>query len=312
MKHAALIVLLLGLCLCELAHSQTAQPQSQTQPQTQSQPALPEPDIFIADFQQKDGNWIVGRPANLTNRKGYDNQPFFLPDGKSLLFTSVREDEQADIYRIDLSSKEVTRVTETKESEFSPTLTPDGKYFSIVRVEADKTQRLWKFPLGSGAPELVLKTVKPVGYHCWIDSNNLALFILGPDDDHNFLWLAELGSEKTREIAKNPGRSIRISSEVGKISFVEKKSDQEWWIVEYDLKSEKTVPLIRTLPESEDFIWLPDGSALMSHGSKLYCWNRKEAGDWKEIADLSSFGLKKITRIALDPGAQHIAIVAEL
>ncbi len=311
MKRIAAGICLWCICLSGASIAQAPQTQPQTQTQTQSQPALPEPDIFLADFQQKDGKWIVGRPANLTNRKGYDNQPYFLPDGKSLLFTSVREDDQADIYRIDLTSKEITRVTETKESEFSPTLTPDGRHFSVVRVEADKTQRLWEFPLGGGAPELVLKTVKPVGYHSWIDSNNLALFILGPDDDHNFLWLAEIGGEKTREIAKNPGRSIRISPGGGKITFVEKKSDQEWWIVEYDPKSEKTVPLIKTLSESEDFIWLPDGSVLMSHGSKLYSWNRQEAGEWKEIADLSSSGLRKITRIALSPDAQHIAIVAE-
>ena len=302
-------------CIClsgfVLAQAPPTQAQTQRQTQTQSQPALPEMDIFLADFQQKDGKWIVGRPAKLTNRKGYDNQPFFLPDGKSMWFTSIREDDQADIYRIELSNRQITRVTETSESEFSPTIMPDGKHFSVVRVEADKTQRLWKFPLAGGAPELILETVKPVGYHCWIDANNLALFILGPDDDHNFLWLAELRNKKSRNIANNPGRSIRISPGGGKISFVEKKSKTDWWIVEFDLKTDKTVPLIRTLPESEDFIWLSDSSILMSHGSKLYRWNRQEGSEWKEIADLSSSGLRKITRIALSPDAQHIAIVAE-
>ena len=48
------------------------------------------------------------------------------------------------------------RVTNTPESEYSPTVTPDGAHISVIRVEADGTQRLWRFTLdgrdaGAGA-----------------------------------------------------------------------------------------------------------------------------------------------------------------
>ncbi len=34
---------------------------------------------------------IQGQPVNLTDRNGYDNQPFFSPDGRSFFYTSYRE-----------------------------------------------------------------------------------------------------------------------------------------------------------------------------------------------------------------------------
>ena len=87
----------------------------------------------------------VGVPVNVTARPGYDNQPFFLPNGRAFLYTSIREDSQADIYRYDIAARTSIRLTSTRESEYSPTPLPDGSGFSAVRVEADSTQRLHPF-----------------------------------------------------------------------------------------------------------------------------------------------------------------------
>src|SRR5262245_60163909 len=116
------------------------------------QNAPPSSDIFLVDVTKRGGQLVLGKPVNITNRDGYDNQPSFLPDGKSLLFTSIRENNQADIYRYELVTQKTERVTNTSESEYSPTVTPDQKFFSTIRVEADRTQRLWKFPLRGGEP----------------------------------------------------------------------------------------------------------------------------------------------------------------
>src|SRR5258708_16942898 len=51
------------------------------------------------------GRVSVGVPVNVTARPGYDNQPFFLPNGRAFLYTSIREDSQADIYRYDIDTK---------------------------------------------------------------------------------------------------------------------------------------------------------------------------------------------------------------
>src|SRR6516165_1379333 len=100
--------------------------------------APPASDIYIVDLKNqhnyKNGTDILkfGDPKKITEFVGYNNQPFFLPDGKSILYTSIR-DKQADIYRYDLETGKTTQVTNTPESEYSPTLMPDKKNISVVR-----------------------------------------------------------------------------------------------------------------------------------------------------------------------------------
>ena len=95
----------------------------------------PGTDVYLLPL--VDGRPAAGPPRNATARPGYDNQPHFTPDGSALLFTSVREDGQADTYRLTLPDGVPARVTRTTESEYSPTVTPEGDGFSVVRVEAD-------------------------------------------------------------------------------------------------------------------------------------------------------------------------------
>src|SRR5258707_11489719 len=133
------------------------------------QTAAPPPDteIYLAPLSMSGGRLTVGPPVNITSSPGYDNQPSFAPDGRSVLFTSLRGGAQTDIYRYDIAAGRVARVTNTPESEYSPTVTPDGAHISVIRVEADGTQRLWRFTMDGTEPELVLADVKPVGYHAW-------------------------------------------------------------------------------------------------------------------------------------------------
>src|SRR5947209_1280001 len=115
-------------CLALLAFSATAFTQT---PSPSPTPAPPATDIFVIDLTTSPGGKLkLGQPVKITNWAGYNNQPSFLPDGKSILYTSIR-DKQADIYRYDLRAASTTQVTNTPESEYSPTLMPDGKSISV-------------------------------------------------------------------------------------------------------------------------------------------------------------------------------------
>jgi hypothetical protein len=154
----------------------------QAPPQPPPAPAVqapPDTEIYLAPM--KTANGAIGPAVDITNNPGYDNQPFFTPDGKAILFTSVRgSGTQTDIYKYDIAAKMIAQVTNTPESEYSPTITPAGK-LSVIRVELDagKTQRLWQFTADGRDPQPVLETIKPVGYHAWADHQTLALFVLG-------------------------------------------------------------------------------------------------------------------------------------
>ena len=270
-------------------------------------PTPPVTDIFLIDFANKDDKITFGKPLKITEWEGYNNQPSFLPDGQGLFYTSISADKQADIYRYEIRIGKTSRVTVSPESEYSPTVTPDGKFISVVRVEADSTQRLWKFPLNGGTPSLILQRIKPVGYHLWIDDHTLALFILGKP---NTLQIIDVRTEKAETIAENPGRILRRIPRQDKFSFVHKISDQEWIIKAFDLETRTITPLIKTLAGVEDYAWTPSGVLLMAKDSKLFAWNPAADKDWREIADFSQAGLKGITRIAVSPKENRIALVA--
>ncbi|HZG50888.1 MAG TPA: hypothetical protein VEZ40_02020, partial [Pyrinomonadaceae bacterium] len=89
-------------------------------------------------------------------------------------------------------------------------------------------------------------------------------------------------------------------------------SPEQWLIKVFDLKTKRSTTLARALPGSEDLAWTPDGTILMAQDSKLYQLDpAAPAADWQLVADFSAAGLKKITRLALSPKADRLALVAQ-
>lgn len=266
-------------------------------------------DIYLVDLSLNEQPVKVSRPVNITQRKGYDNQPSFTPDGKSLLFTSIRDDGQADIYRYDLQQQTTTPLTRTPESEYSPTVTPNRAYFSVIRVEKDQTQRLWQFPLaGTREPTLVLEKSKPVGYHCWLTADSLALFVLGKP---NTFQLARVSTGDTVRVETSIGRSLHRVPGKNAVSFVHKRTSTEWEINQLDLKTRKITLLARTLTGSEDFVWTPDGRLLMGRGAVLYQCKPATNPTWTPLADFSAVGISQLTRLAIDPLGKKLALVGQ-
>jgi len=298
-----------GICgvLAPITVAVRAQQPASSRPTTQ--PAPTPPDIYLATVALDRGTPKVGAPMNITDRAGYDNQPSFTWDQSGIFFTSVREDAQADIYRYDIATKSTTRVTSTApESEYSATAIDSGRAISVVRVERDSTQRLWRFPIGGGAPTVILERVRPVGYHAWADGHTLALFVLGSP---NTLQLADTRTGVADTITTGIGRSLHRIPGSRRISFVRKVSPTEWWIEALDPASRATARLTQ-LPEGvEDYAWFPGGSIVCGRDSKLLWWSGKQGEGWKEIADLASGGVKGITRLAVSTRGDRIAITAD-
>jgi len=300
---AALAVLALGVA--PLA-AQVAPPDSAAAAAPAGPPGT---DLWVATLSVRGAAVRVGEPENITRRAGYDNQPAFTRDGRAVLYTSIGEDGQAEIHRWDRRARTTSRLTTTPESEYSPTPLPSGRGFSTIRVEADSTQRLWRFDAAGGAPALVLERVKPVGYHAWADERTLALFVLG---DPPTLQLADTRSGAARVVADSIGRSLhRIPGRAAAISFVRKQGDGDWWIQRLDVRSGAITKLLRTLVGSEDHAWTPQGVALMARGTVLYAWDPKRDAGWREVARFGAPGLGRITRITVSPSGDRIAFAAD-
>jgi dipeptidyl aminopeptidase/acylaminoacyl peptidase len=266
--------------------------------------APPATDIFLAPLVVGRGHVTVGAPTNITNRPGYDNQPSFTPNARAILFTSIRGDGQADIYRYDIGSKAISQLTHTPESEYSPTVVPDGKRFSVIRVERDSTQRLWSFAMDGSDAELLVPALKPVGYHAWLNQDNVVAFVLGSP---NALVLANVRDGHADTLAHNVGRSL-AAMRGGEFSYVQ--NDGAGPLLRAFNWSTRVSRDLMPLPGgSQDIAWVDGDLVLTGAGSRLLLRDSHD-GNWTEIADLSKYGLTSITRLAVSPDGKWLAIVA--
>ncbi len=267
----------------------------------------PGTDIWVFGFREEAPRLDLASGVRATDRPGYDNQPSFLPGGRFLLFTSIDGSGQADIHRLDLQRGTAEPLTHTApESEYSATLTPSGDRISVIRVEADSTQRLWSFDLEGEDPSLILEAIEPVGYHAWIDPSRLALFVLGSPAT---LQVASVETGQARIMARDIGRSLYRIPGRSTISFVQWDDSRRGVITELDPETGEESILAPILEGNEYHAWTPGGALLTGQGSKLFMWVPDVSRAWEEIADLATAGVTGISRIAVSPEGDRIAIV---
>jgi hypothetical protein len=283
---------------------------------TAPQPAAPAPppgtDLYLVPLASGLQTMKDARPAPVSVAAGYDNQPYFSADGGRILFAANRDGRQIDVFVFDRGSGRATQLTSTPTNENSPTYLPSGigapGGFSVVRTEPDKTQRLWRFDAQGRNPQLVLTEVRPVGYHTWVDADRLALFVLGPPST---LRLASVKTGAAEIVAEGIGRSLHSIPGTRLVSFVQREPSGEFWIKQIDVDSKAVTPLVRVVEGNteRDMAWMPDGKTiLMSGGTKIYSWTRGQSG-WTEIFDAAPHKLGAVTRLAVSPRADAVALV---
>lgn len=260
-------------------------------------------DVWVATLTERGSSLIVGRPVNVTNRAGYDNQPSFTPDGGAVLFTSIREDAQADIWRVSLADLSTTRLTGAPESEYSATPMPDGSGFSVIRVEQDSTQRLWAFAWDGTPGRILVPGLKPVGYHVWVGASVIGGFVLG---NPNALVLMDPRTERVDTLARGIGRAFARVPGRDAFTFIHFHGDTSV-IGEVDVRT-KTVRRLAVAPEGGEYhVWTPGGALLITSGSRVLRWTD---GRWDVVADLAAYGLRGLSRIAINAQGDRIAIVS--
>ncbi|HVZ49939.1 MAG TPA: YetF domain-containing protein [Gemmatimonadaceae bacterium] len=269
-------------------------------------------DVWVATLRQEGRRITLGTPVNVTHRAGYDNQPSFMPDGHALLYTSIGADGEADSWMLTLPGGAPRRLTTAPIGVYSPTVMPDGKWFSVIRVEADSTQRLWRFPLdGAGTPARVLERVEPVGYHAWLDDHTLALYVLGARLGVNAPATLQIADTRTGDatvVASGIGRALAKVPRHDAVSFVQVVRDSGQWLAEYDLHA-RTVRRLGRMPPHADYVaWTPGGALLTAAGSVVYQWSD---GAWVQVAEFAGAGVRGISRLAVSPLGDRLAFVAD-
>lgn len=275
-----------------------------------AQSAPPNSDIFLAPILRDGDSLRLGAAQNITRRPGYDNQPSFLTDATGLLYTAIDSTGQADIWRYDLRTRRRTRLTNTPESEYSPTVMPGSTRFSVVRVERDSTQRLWSFRMDGSDPQVVLETLAPIGYHAWLDQFRLAVFVLGSPTT---LHVVRRDGSEDEVRASHIGRTIQRVPAQNWYSFVQLDSTRAPWIVAQPFEGGPVSRLVRVPEDDEFYAWAPDGTLLTATRGAIVRWNgiSGEGSAWLPVPSASPLAVKDISRLAVSPDGRWLAFVAE-
>ena len=266
-------------------------------------PAPPGTDVWLVDLSIKNEDVDAANPRNLTARSGYDNQPHFIT-AHSFLFTSMDNTGQTDVWRYELSDSTAAPLSQTPESEYSPTPAPEGAV-SVVRVSLSGVQQLWTLAPGETEFEVLFPMLEGVGYHAWLDGVDVAMFMV---TDPAELHVGNRSNGEVVKLAKDIGRSLQpVPDMPGSLAFTEPGSDGKRWIKRLDFYDRRITPLAPLPDENEDFIFLPDGKLVIANGRALNVWNGNE---WQEFARFENLP-GDITRLAVSPDAAHLAMVVD-
>ena len=263
-------------------------------------------EVWLGNLDMRDGRFAVSELKNISNHPGYDNQPAFFPDGKSLLFTTEADGlaetglgVHAVRYWLDSARSEPL----VKARGFSPTPTADGSQITTLREGT-----VWLHDLSGKPLRTLLPEVKTAGYYTRIDERRWVLFMNEPERQIA-LWTDSRGLERSIPAAITAPYRIPGTEAV---SFVIQEGETKK-LMRMDLIPSGTSSRVLAeipFPTGGAHAWTPRGTLLMASGNAIHEWNPQAPDAWPVVHRFTEPDLQGITRIALSPAADRIALVS--
>lgn len=263
-------------------------------------------EIYLLDLEHSSEKFIVKNSVNITNRKGYDSQPIFSPDGKHIFYTSIGDDGKAHIMIYDVEAGLTKPFLITQESEYSPTFSSDGKSLFVVRVEKDSTQRIWKSSLKKPKFKLYDRINDKIGYFCFSGSNKFVAFKL--TKPHS---LVECKKGKNQDFLLNetPGRCLK-SDVLRKNTYFIEWHDHVPFLIRFDNESGKKVKVVQMPDGVQDFCISNENILYFIDGNFIY--SISVSGKQAAIQKVSEWSFPgKTSRLAMHPNLQKLVVVVD-
>lgn len=217
---------------------------------------------------------VAGGPARqLTQGLGFDTQPTFSPDGRSILFVSDRSGAD-NLWVADADGRHPRQISFGDDDTVlvSPAWAADGRSVFVSRYRADLNNvELWRYGLDGSAQLLV--PIKP------------------SSDAPRSAWLSALGAAPSPD-----GRSLYYAKRVGGLDFDELDS---WTIVRRDLKTGEEATIVSgpgSRSADHDTAFRP----AISPDGRLLAYETRNAGQTQlRLRDLAT-GLDRLIEAPLD------------
>ena len=261
-------------------------------------------EVWLGSLDMREGRFAVSDLKNISHHAGYDNQPAFFPDGASLLFTTEAEsvaETGLGVHAVRHSLQSGDSVPLAKARGFSPTPTPDGRNVMTLREGT-----VWLHDLEGNPLRVLLPQVKTAGYYTRMDDDRWILF-MNEQDRHIAIW-DETTSSLTRVVPKAVTAPYRIPGEPA-VTFVVQDGETKT-LMRMDLT--KNFRALATIPfkTGGHHVWTSRGTLLIASGNTIHEWDPNHPDAWPVVSRFSEPDLQGITRIALSPAEDHIALVS--
>jgi len=272
-------------------------------------------EVWVGSLDMSGGRFAISNLTNISKHPGYDNQPSFFPDGR-LVYTSqiaLLDETGHAVQAVIHDFASGTSIPVTGALGFSPTPAANGSLMMLRDGHVVLRDASGK--------ETALTETKDAGYFVRFDDRAWVLFmndkqrrIVSYDATTKALDTIAIGA--TTAPIRIPGK--RAVTFVAVEPFPAPEGDaaktappRTLHLRQLNLDDHR-VTTLAAIPfaTSGNHVWTSRGTLLMASGHTIYEWNPSHPEDWRKVAELDNPELQGLTRIALSPRGDRIALVS--
>ncbi|HXH39500.1 MAG TPA: hypothetical protein VNN08_12795, partial [Thermoanaerobaculia bacterium] len=273
-------------------------------------------EVWAGRLDMSSGRFAVSKLVNISNHPGYDNQPAFFPDGEHLVFTSqvaVLDETGHAVQAVIHDFASGTSTLVPAALGFSPTPAADGSLMLL------RDGQVW---LHDGSKQdVALTETKDAGYFARFDERTWVLF-MNDKQRRIVIYDATTKALDTMAIGAVTGpvrvpdkRAVTFAAaepfptpagEAAKNALPRKLYLRQLNIDDSHVTTLAPIPFTT----SGSHVWTSRGTVLMTSAHTIYEWNPAHPDEWRPVAEFDNPELQGLTRIALSPRGDRIALVS--
>ena len=154
-------------------------------------------DLWLIDVKTGEETRLTDTPA------AWDSTPSFAADGNSVLFESNRDRQGTDIYRLDLRTQEVVRLTSEPGNDLEAKESPDGRHI-VFGSERDGDYEIYVMDADGGNVRQLTHNGADDRCGHWSPDGSRISFYSERDGDREIYVMRADGSE-VRRLTNSPG-----------------------------------------------------------------------------------------------------------
>jgi ketosteroid isomerase-like protein len=269
-------------------------------------------EVWVGSLDMSGGRFAVLNLVNVSKHPGYDNQPAFFSDGK-LVFASqiaVLDETGHAVQAVIHDFAKGTSTPVPGALGFSPTPAADGSLMLLRDGHVVLHD--------SSGKETELTETKDAGYFARFDEQTWVLYmndkqrrIVMYDPKTKALDTMALGSITAP--FRIPGKRAVTFVAVEPFPAPEGVAapSRKLFLRQLNLDDRQVTTLASiSFPTSGSHVWTSRGTLLMASGHTIFEWNPATPDEWRTAATFDDPELQGLTRMAISPRGDRIALVS--